>query len=208
MIRVAFHLASLVSLLMLAACAVLWPLSYFRQDDLRFPPAARDPVVGSEQDGASQITLSSSKGRFQILRSQPDWEKAPRSGHVSGVPGELFSLTADRPVDRHWRVGGVEFFDRPRHSYKEGDSSFTLWAFRYLTVPYWLLAAVFALLPAVWVRRRRRRALVRYRLERGLCGGCGYDLRSSTGRCPECGAPAPAQDVSLRPVRETAQSRD
>lgn len=34
------------------------------------------------------------------------------------------------------------------------------------------------------VRRVRRQ---RYRTKCGLCPACGYDLRHSTGRCPECG---------------------
>lgn len=58
-----------------------------------------------------------------------------------------------------------------------------------LVVPHAYAAAALLPLPAWWVfamsrDRRRRRA--------GLCRKCGYDLRSSPERCPECGEPAPA----------------
>lgn len=59
-----------------------------------------------------------------------------------------------------------------------------------LVVPHWLLAITTAALPCrfgllLWRSRRSRR-----RMASGLCGECGYDLRASTGQCPECGTRA------------------
>jgi hypothetical protein len=55
-------------------------------------------------------------------------------------------------------------------------------------VPYWLLSLLFALAPVWWANawRHRRREVQRQR--KGLCPACGYDLRASPERCPECGA--------------------
>lgn len=61
-----------------------------------------------------------------------------------------------------------------------------------VVVPYWSLAALTFVLPASWwmsTRKRRRRAA---RVGRGLCPACGYDLRGTPARCPECGTSASA----------------
>ena len=55
---------------------------------------------------------------------------------------------------------------------------------RCLFLPYWLLVVTFAIAPAGYVLDLNRRRL---RARRGLCSKCGYDLRESQERCPECG---------------------
>ena len=60
-----------------------------------------------------------------------------------------------------------------------------------------LIFAATSALPVLWtilaVRRQFRRW---YRIHHGLCLNCGYDLRASEERCPECGTPIPAQAAS------------
>ena len=59
--------------------------------------------------------------------------------------------------------------------------------FNFVIVPYWAIGLTLALLSLVSIRRlsaprrREKQALAR------LCTSCGYDLRASPDRCPECG---------------------
>jgi hypothetical protein len=58
-----------------------------------------------------------------------------------------------------------------------------------VSFPYWFLAALFFATPASgavrWQRKRRAKRTV------GKCSGCGYDLRATPERCPECGTIPP-----------------
>ena len=57
-----------------------------------------------------------------------------------------------------------------------------------VSVPAWLAAAPFMLLPGIgFSRRADGRIISRTRRRRLLCESCGYDLRGSGDRCPECG---------------------
>lgn len=55
---------------------------------------------------------------------------------------------------------------------------------RRIVVPLWTLAGLFLVSPALWLSRAGRR---HWRSKHGLCTACGYDLRASGDRCPECG---------------------
>jgi len=64
----------------------------------------------------------------------------------------------------------------------EGDA-------RYVVVPPWLVTLVFAALPLAWVAIARPWRWLCSKL--GDCPSCGYDLRATPGRCPECGTITP-----------------
>ena len=87
------------------------------------------------------------------------WEAAPVERDAATVAKGLtgFEVTTRSPL---WRT------NPPLH----------------VVVPHWTVPAVFGVLPVtvhMFRRRRRHRA--------GLCPSCGYDLRATPGRCPECG---------------------
>ena len=56
-------------------------------------------------------------------------------------------------------------------------------------VPFPILLCAAAVLPFVWMGTRVRQGLAKRRSDlAGRCRHCGYDLRASPDRCPECGA--------------------
>jgi hypothetical protein len=60
------------------------------------------------------------------------------------------------------------------------------------SVAYWAVIAPGLVLPALFMRSRWVR---NHRLRLGLCLSCGYDLRATRDRCPECGAMSAGADL-------------
>ncbi len=54
-------------------------------------------------------------------------------------------------------------------------------------IPLWCLAGLTSVLPATWVRGALNRRKQRQHIRLVRCIGCGYDLRATPSRCPECG---------------------
>ena len=56
--------------------------------------------------------------------------------------------------------------------------------FQRLFIPCWFATIITAAPVAIWIDRFIKQ---RKRHERGFCNNCGYDLRATPDRCPECG---------------------
>jgi predicted RNA-binding Zn-ribbon protein involved in translation (DUF1610 family) len=162
--------------LLLGTVSVLWVRSPRHADLLGvFSPAGHLQGIASDRVGLLFFSSDVPFGREYGLTA--DVMSAPRENF-----GEVHDTLYNKPRQR-WQFLGFRF------SAGKLDLAGTLTC-RYgaLIVPYWFLVLVLLPLPArtfraAWATWRRKR--------KGLCVGCGYDIRASTGRCPECGEEIP-----------------
>jgi hypothetical protein len=81
-------------------------------------------------------------------------------------------------IDRHESFAGFQYV---HFSPQFGPHPKSIWL---ALVPYWFVLGSLAALPLAWIASFARR---RRRIAANLCAECGYDLRASPSRCPECG---------------------
>ena len=188
-----------VSLLLFAAAVVLWVRSYLSWESVgRYPyrPAGHTyhQQAFNSSRGMVWVQWNAVKYLNKSLIAMMDRNRAEGSYDERWTYAKN-NLSGVAPPARPWERIGFMYYRTKDVRTSEGLQSVFA-----AGVPYWLLAALFAVSPVRWtlVRLRARR-----RAGRGLCPRCGYDLRATPGVCPECGwsGSAPTPETQHAPAR-------
>jgi hypothetical protein len=178
-----FTIAAAVSMLFCIATVALWVRSYRAWDWLGYATAVRHGEW-------KRIRLASDVGgiEFNFQRKQ---ERAPLP---SGTAGFFFASEAPDPDGIFAPTPNpVTFWYR--HNFASVNIHWSWWTYVGLLVPHWLVAGVFAILPAVSLRRYWHGIAGR---TDSPCGHCGYNLTANaSGVCPECGTAVPSKPKAV-----------
>jgi hypothetical protein len=169
-VRIIMDAVAVLALILCVATVALWvrstrisdTLYWCVTDDAPSPPLAATAV---------RLTVTSDAGQLRFARavSEAQW-------HSEWFRDELVLRHGDRLSERGFGWSKSE---------NSGSIAGQIHRRLEVTFPTWSLAVMLGALPTLraiaFVRRRRRR-----RPTFG-CPKCGYDLRATPDRCPECG---------------------
>jgi hypothetical protein len=197
LLRILLNAATVVSALLCATTIAFWSRTARTSDHVMYTW----PIENGRRVRLCTLGLIGNQGspvlilhRWTLLPGDADAAAVLRSEAASAARFEHWQDrpgTPDVPVaGRDWLgffAGHSEALERYRIT---PNGPIYRAPFQYFTfaAPWWFLVLIFAIAPirALWRwagrlwRRRRRDA-------RGSCRACGYDLRATPDRCPECG---------------------
>lgn len=168
--RLGSNFSVTVAVLLCAAIAWLWVRSYRQPEQLsRFFPR-------------HYVEVNSYSGRIDL-----EWTTYPRP-----LPRQSWELTLrHEPISAAYRSPGTSLLNRIGFECDRfRGGSYTMYV---LIVPWWAVLLLAGSSAATWHLHRSRDKRRRARFLSNLCIRCGYDLRATPGRCPECGMAATSE---------------
>jgi hypothetical protein len=195
MLRGCLTVLSALSLVLCTATGYLWFRSY-RHDDRVVTPWLAGVSDDSYRQQKYRIARSSDGGLEFEMRA---------AGRSSSLPPILFN---PHTFDDDGLLGFNPFFKHDQFIARLGFS-YESWKFQdfncainfprtlsRLRIPYWALTSASTFLPMIWSVRQYRGT---HRILAGCCPACGYDLRATPERCPECGTAVRNEKRSAEP---------
>jgi hypothetical protein len=186
-----FTLCSTASLLLCVVVCVLWVRSYWTADQItRYGP--EESLLW--MNGRARVEVTHYHGGVLLSQFQAGFAPFTRSAvppsgwqHRSFAANDAGHQLKMHLAFQHDASADVLGF---RYGWRGGGIGWDFW------LPDYAPAVLTAVLPFWWAARRSQRR--RY-LQDCYCQSCGYDLRATPGRCPECGAePEQLRTVSMR----------
>jgi hypothetical protein len=178
LLRWGFNGATAMSAVLCATTCLLWVRSFRSCDSVEVGAGLTYWAIDSnhgdigfrwETDGSADVARI--------------WRKR-RDGPLSWYSWAA-SIAAPLATDCQWGLLGFSGHNYELSHMFVVSSGQAITRSRLLVVPAWFVAAALAVPGLIWLGRQRAR---RPRVRAGLCPSCGYDLRATPDRCPECGA--------------------
>jgi hypothetical protein len=196
-----FTVCSIGSLLLGLMLATLWVRSYRVAEEWIWQRPGGDRGMRTM---AGMLSLSWDLG-FPAQKNRPQgvvYEQSSRGAPAvwssitwGGIDPILLMCSDTGEIFTYWQRGGFMWIkkDRPRTGTYMARAS----------APMWSVTLASAILPLMWTALEiRTRTRERRRGELQLCRKCGYDLRATPNRCPECGAMARPSRGALNAKRD------
>jgi hypothetical protein len=184
-LRILRSASILLSLFLAISLIALWVRSHSMADRVAFGVDASDP------DGSPRRHMKvarSNRGRIAFIAYTIRGSMLTRSDSLNppGLYVTHLPAAQDANNDLVWEKLGFQYLRYRRPPTIEGSG---------MRIPIWFLTLIFTVPPLLWLIRYLRRAKPSSR----LCATCGYDLRATPNRCPECGTapPSPSSSPSL-----------
>jgi len=180
----------LVSVVLLIATCMGWAVSYSWPHYIPLFRGQRRHVYVGFEDGMLVLRHNRLVGPGDARMVTPWWESTWAQDAftltvLAGPKGQMSDiLVRPDPLQFCWfaRVGNV-FAPRLTLLDAAGNTVTVQARMSQVDVALWLLVVLFAPAPLLWYRARQQQ-----RVMPGHCRTCGYDLRATPDRCPECGA--------------------